>query len=103
MIIGGSDAWLDINIDEDNLINPKKPELGYNKGSNGGPFYEPKGSVIETSLLSFLIDNNEDADDLLKKRNKDKPVHFYIPFSQENRMLIKVREISDQNDVPEDE
>jgi len=51
MIIGGSDAWLDINIDEDNLINPKKPELGYNKGSNGGPFYEPKGSVIETSLL----------------------------------------------------
>ena len=51
MIIGGSNAWLDINIDADNLIDPKKPQLGYIKGSNGAPYYEPKGSDLEKSLL----------------------------------------------------
>lgn len=51
MIIGGTDAWLDINMDKINLVNEKKPELGYLKGSNGGPYYEPKGSVLEKSLL----------------------------------------------------
>lgn len=51
MIIGGSDAWLDYNMDTENMIDPKKPEKGYILGSNGGPYYEPNGSELEKSFL----------------------------------------------------
>jgi len=40
-----------------------------------------------------LIDNDQDVDTLLKDRNKKQKVLFFLPFSQELRMLIKVREI----------
>ena len=48
-----------------------------------------------------MIDNNQDVDDLLKKRIKEKPVHFYIPFSQEARIVIKVREVPHSEDQEE--
>jgi magnesium-transporting ATPase (P-type) len=88
-------------MDCDNLINPKKPELGYNEGSNGGPYYEPKGSDIEKALIQFLVSSDLDVDALLKARNKNCPVHFFLPFSQKERMVIKVRELPRTDDQEE--
>lgn len=56
-IVGGTDAWLSINMDEEHMKNSKKPVLGYRtedktmKDGPYGPFHEPKGNDIEKAML----------------------------------------------------
>jgi hypothetical protein len=56
-IIGGTDAWLSINNDEEHMKNDKRIKLGYKdeddlmKDGPYGPYHEPKGNDIEKAML----------------------------------------------------
>jgi len=75
-IIGGTDAWLDINDDYDHLENANDVTKGYKKEDETmkdgpyGPYYEPKGNGIEKAMLQFLLDNGVDVNAELTYRNR---------------------------------
>ena len=76
-IIGGTEAWLNVNNDEEHMIDEKKPLKGYKptdtqmKDGPYGPYHEPKGNDIERALLQFLLNNDEDVHQMLIDRNRN--------------------------------
>lgn len=57
--------------------------------------YEPRGSALEVSMIKFLLDNEIPAHQMLIDRNRYARKIMSIPFSQEEKMMIVVREVAD--------
>jgi len=67
------------------------------KGST--PFYEPKGQELEVGLIQFLMDNEEDVTNMFINRNRFAPKVVQLPFDQEFKRKIVVRQVQEQPDT----
>lgn len=55
--------------------------------------YEPKGQSLEVGLIQFLLDNQEDIQSTFIRRNKLQPKIVQIPFDQELKRKVVVRQV----------
>jgi magnesium-transporting ATPase (P-type) len=58
------------------------------------PRYEPKGQPIEVGMIQFLIDNEEDVQNIFINRNRYTPKIVQLPFDQALKRKIVVRQIN---------
>jgi len=56
--------------------------------------YEPKGQPIEVGMIQFLIDNEEDVQNIFINRNRYTPKIVQLPFDQALKRKIVVRQIN---------
>lgn len=58
------------------------------------PRYEPKGQPLEVGMIQFLIDNEEDVQNIFINRNRYTPKIVQLPFDQALKRKIVVRQIN---------
>lgn len=56
--------------------------------------FEPKGESIEVAMMNFLIENEEDANQLLIQRNKFQRMECQLPFDQNYMRKVVVRVVA---------
>ena len=59
--------------------------------------YEPKGQAIEVAMIEFLMDNEEDVQNIFINRNRATPKIVQLPFDQTLKRKIVVRQINGEN------
>lgn len=55
--------------------------------------YEPKGQAIEVGLIQFLMDNEEDIQNIFINRNRFAPKVVQLPFDQDLKRKVVVRSV----------
>ena len=55
--------------------------------------YEPKGQALEVGLIQFLMDNEEDVQNIFINRNRFAPKVVQLPFDQDLKRKVVVRSV----------
>ena len=61
--------------------------------------YEPKGQALEVGLIQFLMDNEEDIQNIFVQRNKYAPKMVQLPFDQNLKRKVVVRSVHGNPDL----
>ena len=61
--------------------------------------YEPKGQPLEVGMIQFLMDNEEDVQQMFIQRNKQAPKIVQLPFDQVLKRKVVVRKVQDNEDL----
>ena len=56
--------------------------------------YEPKGQALEVGMIEFLMDNDEDVQNIFINRNRATPKIVQLPFDQDLKRKVVVRQIN---------
>lgn len=77
-VVGNTDVRIEVNDGEQ-----KGPDFEYK--------YEPKGQALEVGMIEFLMDNDEDVQNIFINRNRANPKIVQLPFDQDLKRKVVVR------------
>lgn len=77
-MVGNTDVRIEVNDGEQ-----KGPDFEYK--------YEPKGQALEVGMIEFLMDNDEDVQNIFINRNRANPKIVQLPFDQDLKRKVVVR------------